>query len=455
MAIVYKNKEYRNLQEQVLENAKNIAILQEKPGLQPVIVDELPETGEVGILYLVPSEDPETENAYDEYVWVEEENAFEMVGSTAIDLSHLPSPVYVTTATKPEGLSYGLRIKNNGWTSDIQQEGGAKIELTGSLVKMGNIEVDGETTMKATADSAANIWKFRPVNDYNLYVARDGSDRFLFQSNMFAPATYQNPSINLGSANYTWEDLYLDGQIHLGVNATITKDSSNRLNLNNGGVARIKVGGVDSTYCVANWNPDVDGTYNLGKSTMRWLGVYTTKVSNDSGKLRLKGNPGIIVDLTAGGAIQPSANNSYTIGTSSSRFNTVYTTTISNGTDSVAVADIAKKPNYSNPEVFASGTLDTNGEGTIDMTVTGMPADGLYMFTYGNAQCFIALTSTMIQNAGTYPMRCPCPLLFNGSGYPGNLKISRSGDVLTLKVAAPNVGVVAPDGYGWQLIKVM
>lgn len=230
----FGNKEFRNLQEQVLENAKDIEILKEKPNLSISIVDELPETGEEGILYLVPKDpDPDTGDAdsYDEYVWLPEEETFELVGNTAIDLSNM-----VTTDTN-------------------QTISGAKsfnaIANFNSGLKASAIEVDGETTMKATADSTANIWKFRPVNDYNLYVARDGSDRFLFQSNMFAPATYQSPSINLGSANYKWNAIW-GNEINFGDNATITKDSSNRINLNTGGTTRIKVGTATSTYCNAN-----------------------------------------------------------------------------------------------------------------------------------------------------------------------------------------------------------
>ena len=89
------------------------------------------------------------------------------------------------------------------------------------------------------------------------------------------------------------------------------------------------------------------------------------------------------------------------------------------------------------------------------MTQTGVPGDGLYMFTYGNCQCFLTLTSTMIQNAAQYPIRCPCPTMFNGSAYPGILKIERAADVLTLTVATAGVGNVQPSGFEWKLIKVM
>jgi len=49
------------------------------------VVQILPQTGEANFIYLVPSEDPGTENVYDEYVWAED--GWELIGSTEIDLS--------------------------------------------------------------------------------------------------------------------------------------------------------------------------------------------------------------------------------------------------------------------------------------------------------------------------------------------------------------------------------
>lgn len=59
-------------------------------GIEIVRVDELPETGNTNVLYLVPSSDPETSNIYDEYIWAVQSDdtyAWEKIGSTEIDLS--------------------------------------------------------------------------------------------------------------------------------------------------------------------------------------------------------------------------------------------------------------------------------------------------------------------------------------------------------------------------------
>lgn len=55
--------------------------------LTPKVVDELPPVGESGILYFVPSTDASGEDQSKEYIWLEQENRFELVGSTGVDLS--------------------------------------------------------------------------------------------------------------------------------------------------------------------------------------------------------------------------------------------------------------------------------------------------------------------------------------------------------------------------------
>ena len=66
----FGNKEFRNLQEQVLQNAKDIATLKGRENLQIVIVEELPEEGNPNYIYLVPNEEGEESNVYNEYIWL-------------------------------------------------------------------------------------------------------------------------------------------------------------------------------------------------------------------------------------------------------------------------------------------------------------------------------------------------------------------------------------------------
>ena len=50
-------------------------------GLRFEVVEELPDEGQSGVIYLVPNED----DTYDEYIWLEDEERFERVGNTDVD----------------------------------------------------------------------------------------------------------------------------------------------------------------------------------------------------------------------------------------------------------------------------------------------------------------------------------------------------------------------------------
>lgn len=50
-------------------------------------VNELPVTGENGVIYLVPNGTSTGQNRKDEYVWIASESRFEKIGTTDIDLS--------------------------------------------------------------------------------------------------------------------------------------------------------------------------------------------------------------------------------------------------------------------------------------------------------------------------------------------------------------------------------
>lgn len=54
-------------------------------GITFSIVQALPQTGEAGVIYLIAKTTAGTNDAYDEYIWVN--NGFEYLGTTAVDLS--------------------------------------------------------------------------------------------------------------------------------------------------------------------------------------------------------------------------------------------------------------------------------------------------------------------------------------------------------------------------------
>lgn len=91
-------------------------------GAKIEVVTELPETGESNVIYLVPKQDEDENNVFDEYLYVNDE--WELIGTTDIDLSNYYTkseidgkfpPIYVlnTTDELSDGdKSFGNNEKN-------------------------------------------------------------------------------------------------------------------------------------------------------------------------------------------------------------------------------------------------------------------------------------------------------------------------------------------------------
>lgn len=69
-------------------------------GITPQPVETLPATGTEGIMYLVPKANSATNNVRDEYLWIN--NAWEIVGTTSIDLSNYYSKDELAPMTAEE-----------------------------------------------------------------------------------------------------------------------------------------------------------------------------------------------------------------------------------------------------------------------------------------------------------------------------------------------------------------
>lgn len=72
------------------------------PPTQPFtisVVDVLPSKGESGIIYLIPKDEKE-KDIYKEYIWIEDSNSFELIGTTAVDLTnYVKNTNYATSTT--------------------------------------------------------------------------------------------------------------------------------------------------------------------------------------------------------------------------------------------------------------------------------------------------------------------------------------------------------------------
>ena len=83
------------------------------PQFKMVIVDALPETGEKMTLYFVPK-DGEAPDIYNEYVWIDETQVYEFLGTTAVDLTDYVKNTDYASSSKAgvvkTGVSTGVSI---------------------------------------------------------------------------------------------------------------------------------------------------------------------------------------------------------------------------------------------------------------------------------------------------------------------------------------------------------
>ena len=105
-------------------------------GMHFEVYDELPATGESNVIYLIPRESTETGNIYDEYIWTENEG-FEKIGSTDVDLSG-----YVTTTDLTTAL--------NGYVAKETGKGLSSNDFTDALLaKLNGISAGAEANVQS------------------------------------------------------------------------------------------------------------------------------------------------------------------------------------------------------------------------------------------------------------------------------------------------------------------
>lgn len=112
-----------------------MGIIANIPQFKLSIVNGLPTTGEKMTLYLVPKEES-ANDVYNEYIWIEQTSSFELIGTTAVDLTDYVKNTDIATSTK-NGI-----VKANG-------SGGIKVNSAGNIstVLATNDDIDEKENM--------------------------------------------------------------------------------------------------------------------------------------------------------------------------------------------------------------------------------------------------------------------------------------------------------------------
>lgn len=124
-------------------------------GITIEVVSELPASGENGVIYLVPKEGT-SPDVYNEYIWVETDEDFELIGNTEIDLTDYATKVYVDT---------GLALKAND---------NAVVHL------LGNETIDGKKTFNDATYFKGVIASISSTSDPTSLNFRGGTNGITF-----------------------------------------------------------------------------------------------------------------------------------------------------------------------------------------------------------------------------------------------------------------------------------
>lgn len=114
------------------------------------IVQQLPTSGEQNIIYLLPKSNSSTNNVYDEYVWIN--NSWELIGTTAIDLSNYYTKTQADNKFVAKQTGYTLSQNDYTDTDKAKLDGvatGAQVNVIES-VKVNN-------TALAVTNKSVNI----------------------------------------------------------------------------------------------------------------------------------------------------------------------------------------------------------------------------------------------------------------------------------------------------------
>ena len=141
-------------------------------GVEFTVVDELPTTGEAGVIYLV-AHSHGTQDIYDEYIWVTDK--FEKIGNTDIDLSQYAKKAELKA--EPFAVGVGETVKSISETNGI-------ISVEKQAIAIEQSQVNGLADALAGKQAAnANLDKFNALEGAGL--VKKTAEGYAIDSNQY------------------------------------------------------------------------------------------------------------------------------------------------------------------------------------------------------------------------------------------------------------------------------
>ena len=138
------------------------------------IVDSLPSSGQKMVLYLVPKTSASGDDIYDEYIWIESTSAFELVGSTTVDLGDYYTKTETNTllSGKQDKGNYAKTDEANTFTQGqviTTNTSGAILKLS-SPAKSTNFILERVNGSQCVLESGGTIGLFGTITEHPLQI---------------------------------------------------------------------------------------------------------------------------------------------------------------------------------------------------------------------------------------------------------------------------------------------
>lgn len=334
------------------------------------IVQQLPQTGEKGVIYLVPKTGGTSPDIYDEYIWIESTSSFEFIGSTAIDLSDYARLDASNAFTREQTMPTLILEDSNNYRCYVTYDGAFQLEddVAGTFLTIGankvinanddgyglalpntaNLQANSEIIDSATDQTITGVKTFdnyiealgfqSPNNSMKIYIG--GYNTYTFDGTRFYPIA--DGVKDLGVSWAKWKDLYLSGDIYQGgiaqnqfrkissVTSPLTSDQIDAFR--KGCIIDGGISGVTTETCVVLPGFEYSGTLRGFIFYAQFMYSYIITLS--SGALALSTNDLQInvakvgtAGITMRGNITPDSNGARSIGTASYHFNEGYINT--------------------------------------------------------------------------------------------------------------------------------
>lgn len=148
------------------------------------VVKELPETGTEKIIYLLPKENKEERNIYEEYIWIPENEDFEKIGDTGIDLSDY---------AKLTDISSAVSTLNTSIAAAEQRAKDASVPTTR---KIGNIALNSDISRVNLAQEI--------IASMTNYSGSDLTNWYAWLNNTFPTKTNMQTALSDRTKIYIW-----------------------------------------------------------------------------------------------------------------------------------------------------------------------------------------------------------------------------------------------------------